>query len=185
MSSVSSSLQLHQSVIPFIKDDVQPLIDLMQGKIRFSSQSFTTDELHAMLQTTLGTKVTCVTCVRRDVLEDTPYTSSKGFSRTFSEILDLRFGFGLRMKLGRQRYTGLRRHFGLEQVLPLAEAIAPDPMRIPRKNMVTALVYYFGACMAFDQVSVDRLTPLMHMMLNYMPLGKCAQTKGNIIVLTP
>lgn len=183
MCSVNTILQLHQSIIPFVKDDVQPIIDLIAGKARFSAQSFSTDDLRGMLQTTLGAEVTHVTCVRRDVLEDTPYASGSGFSRSFSELLDLQFGFGLRTELGRQRYACLRGHFGLEQVLPLEEAIVPDPMRIPCKSMVSALMHYFGAAMTFDKESVDRLTPLMHMMLNYVPLGECAQVKGNIVVL--
>ena len=138
-----------------------------------------------MLETMLDANVTNVTCVRREVLEDTPYTSCGGFSRSFGEMLDLQFGFDLRMKLGRQRTTALRKHFGLEPALPLSEANASDFSLIPRKSIVTALMYYFGACMAFDQASVDRLTPLMHMMMNYVPLGECAQVPGNIIVLTP
>lgn len=185
MSSLNTSIQLHQDIIPFVTEDVMPLIDRLQGKVRFSAHLFTGNDLKIMLQDLLDTKVNYVTCVTRDVLVNTTYVSSNGFRCTFGEMLDLQFGFDLRMKLGRRRFAMLRKHFGLEQVLPLTEAIVPDPMRIPRKNTVLALMYYFGSSMAFDHRSADRLTALLRMMPNYIPLGECAQVPGNIVVLTP
>jgi hypothetical protein len=106
------------------------------------------------------------------------------YRRTLDRAIESLCGFRLVTRLGGKRYTSHRRHFGYEVPVPLMDALSPDPALLPSESLRSALFHYWGFALANDGQMLDRLTPLVRLLPDAIPLGELPDRPGVWLVMT-